>query len=239
MAYAKATKITSWSISRFKDYDSCPLKAKLKHIDKMKEPSSPAMERGTEIHTLAEHYIKGIIRTVPAALVAFSDYFKDRRKQFAKDPDTIHVEQSWAYRNDWSITRFDDWTGCWLRVKVDIAWQPPGEPGVLIVDDVKTGRYKPEEHAEYLAQLDLYATGAMVKYPDIVEVRPRLLYVDHGVIHPTGTPIVYKRDQLDNLKKGWEKKVAPMFKDTKFPPKPSNGCRWCSFSSAKGGPCKF
>ena len=31
--------LTSWSFSRYSDYKTCPLKAKLKHIDKIQEPS--------------------------------------------------------------------------------------------------------------------------------------------------------------------------------------------------------
>ena len=51
-------RITSWSFSRWSCYSSCPYKAKLKFIDKLKEPGSPQMDRGTVIHELAEHYVK-------------------------------------------------------------------------------------------------------------------------------------------------------------------------------------
>ena len=51
--------ITSWSFSRYSDYQQCPAKAKYKHVLRMKEPPNDAMARGTAIHTMAEDYIKG------------------------------------------------------------------------------------------------------------------------------------------------------------------------------------
>ena len=43
-----------WSYSRLTTWEQCPLKAKLKYIDGLKEPGSPAMDRGTAIHKDAE-----------------------------------------------------------------------------------------------------------------------------------------------------------------------------------------
>ena len=88
----KSTKITSWSFSRYADYKNCPLKFKLKHVDKLNEPPNEAMARGAAIHTLAEEYIKGKGRTVPPELKLFEAV------QLAEDlPDhreraLLHVE---------------------------------------------------------------------------------------------------------------------------------------------------
>ncbi len=49
-------RFTAWSYSRLSDYEACPLKAKIKHLDKVSEPSSPALKRGSDIHELAAKY---------------------------------------------------------------------------------------------------------------------------------------------------------------------------------------
>jgi RecB family exonuclease len=64
-------KITSWSFTRYNTYSQCPAKAKFKFIDKLKEPDSPQMQRGTDIHKLAENYVKGEIVRLPKELVLF------------------------------------------------------------------------------------------------------------------------------------------------------------------------
>ena len=61
------TTIKSCSPSRLNDYESCPLKAKLKMIDKIPEPERPlppgktehANDRGTRIHGEIEAFVKG------------------------------------------------------------------------------------------------------------------------------------------------------------------------------------
>ena len=67
--------LTSWSFSRYQDYKSCPAKAKYKHIDKLKEPPSPAMERGAAIHNLCEQYVRGTLAKLPPELKLFKDEF--------------------------------------------------------------------------------------------------------------------------------------------------------------------
>ena len=76
-------QLTSWSFSRYSDYKQCPLKAKLKHLDKISEPPNEAMARGAAIHTLAEKYIKGEGRSLPPELKLFKDEFKKLRPWMA------------------------------------------------------------------------------------------------------------------------------------------------------------
>lgn len=90
----KSNKITSWSFSRYSDYKQCPLKAKLKHVDKLKEPPNEAMARGAAIHNIAEKYIKGEGRTLPAELKQFGAEFKMLRKQYKKKINGMVVEDN-------------------------------------------------------------------------------------------------------------------------------------------------
>ena len=46
--------VTAWSYSRYADYTQCPLKFKLKHIQRLPTKGSPAMDRGSAIHKEGE-----------------------------------------------------------------------------------------------------------------------------------------------------------------------------------------
>lgn len=238
MSYAKPTKITAWSFSRYSVYKQCPALAKYKFIDKLKEPGSPAMERGAEIHTKAEQYIKGQIRSMPAELKLFADEFKELRKQYKKKISGMVVEDSWSFTKNWSETTWNDWVNCWLRIKLDCAHHLDGE--TLIISDWKTGKFRAEMNEEYVEQLELYALAALILMPHLSEVRPRLVYVDSGTIYPPADkPLVFVRADVPKLKKLWEKRTKAMMNDIRFSPRPNDKCRWCHFSKSKGGQCKF
>lgn len=239
MAYSKPTQIESWSASRYFTYDQCPALAKFRYLDKIKEPGSEAMDRGTDIHKMAELYIKGHGRTIPKELTKFTDYFKDLRKNYKKVNHMMFIEDTWSYRNDWSQTTYNDWSGCWLRVKLDCAYHDK-ELKTLYVDDFKTGKFRPEESSNYIMQLELYALAALKRYPHLEEVRPRLVYLDTGDIYPPAdAPLVFKRADVPSLEKIWAKRIKPMLTDKRFLPKPNNKCRWCFFCKENNGPCKF
>lgn len=239
--------LTSWSFSRYSDYKQCPLKFKLKHLQKIQEPPNDAMARGSDIHTKAEKYLKGQLRALPAELKSFKDEFKVIKALAKKKTLGAIVEDNWSFTKDWDQTTWNDWAGCWLRVKLDAAHFEELKDGTLImvVTDWKTGKFRPDKNEEYVEQLELYALAAMLLYEHIDEVRPRLAYVDMGVVYPEPeVPFVFTRTDIPKLKKTWEKRVAPMFKDKKFAPRPNNLCRWCHYRASNkgvpgGGLCKY
>lgn len=247
MAIARTIPIkplTSWSFSRYSDYRQCPLKFKLKHIDKIQEPPNDAMARGAEIHTKAEQYLKGQLRALPPELKLFKDEFKVLKALYKKKTLGAIVEDNWSFTKDWDQTTWNDWANCWLRVKLDCAHYEDGGD-VMVVTDWKTGKFRLEKNEEYVEQLELYALAALLLHEHVEEVRPRLAYVDQGVVYPEGdSPLIYVRADIPKLKKTWEKRVAPMFKDKKFAPRPNNLCRWCHYRASNkgvpgGGLCKF
>lgn len=250
MAWAKPTQITAWSFSRYSQYKKCPLAAKFAFIDKIKQPQNDAMARGDAIHKIAEAYIKGTSPgKVPEELGHFPNFFKKMRQLYKKKPELITVEDTWAFRKDWSRTTWNDWAGCWVRIKLDLSWI---DVTTVAIVDHKTGKFSPQYNVEeYMEQLDLYATGALLIYahlgPDL-KVIPALHFLDHEVIYPepgsTGVR-VYTPADLPRLKKEWEKRTKPMLNDKTFAPKPNSLCGWCYFGQAgkikQGGPglCKF
>ena len=228
-------KLTAWSFSRYKDWLQCPLKAKFKHIDRMREPGSPAMQRGTTLHKLAEDFVMQRINYKalelglqdsereygkPTKFREFLDLMKDASK---RNPI---CEESWGFRSDWTET---GWFGqdTWCRVKLDLAFRP--KPKVLCVTDHKTG--KPYE--DHVDQLDLYAVAGFVKFPDVNTILSTIWYLDDA----SCTELEFTRDQFPELKDGWNRRVAPMMNDTMYPAKPNPKCQWCHFRKGNGGPC--
>ncbi len=251
MSWAKPIpkKITSWSYSRWAVYAECPLKAKYKFIDKLPEPGSPAMERGNVIHKIAEQFVKGETKTaaVPEPLKPFADLFKQLRKEAKKEPDRFNVESTWAFRSDWSETTWNDWNGCWLRVKIDAARFSFEEKDCITIDvyDWKTGKFSPQYNVhQYMMQQHLYGTSALQRYAGrykYVIVRPHLVFLDAGVEYTggEGDPIVYTDEQKKPMVKEWTNRVKPMLNDSTFKATPGNACRFCHFKKSNGGPCKF
>lgn len=233
-------QFSSWSWSRYQDWVKCPLKAKLKHIDKLREPSNDAMERGTNIHKMAENYVLGNLRTLPTELRAFKEEFAKLKKLYKTKKLPLSVEGDLAFTKDWDSTAWNDWQGAWVRIKIDC--EHFEAPNLLVVTDYKTGKMDERNTAEYMLQLQLYAVSGLVRFSHIkdIVVQPRILYLDHGVeFPPAGEQVQYTLKDLKGLIKDWGKRVAPMFADKRFAPKPNYGCKWCFFSKAKNGNCKF
>jgi len=235
-------KITSWSFSRWSDHSLCPLKAKFKHVDRIKEPGNAAMDRGTKIHDSAAHYIKGAIARVPTDLKLVAPTLKDLRKRYKKSPDSIVVEDTWAFTRDWEVTQWDNWNHCWVRIKLDCAYFE--DATTMVVIDWKTGKFRAEQADDYIMQLELYALGAMLTFPQVEVVKPRLVYTDLGTVYPVQDgDIMHTRGDLAQLRKAWEQRTKPMLRDGTFAPRPNDKCRWCHYrnsnKAAGGGQCKF
>lgn len=234
-------QITSWSFSRYSTYKQCPLKLKLSAIDRIREPSNPAMARGDAIHKLAEAYIKGEGRTLPTELHLFKDEFKQLRAKYKKTGGMV-VEDNWSFTKDWHETQWDDWVNCWLRIKLDCAHHEDDE--TLVITDWKTGKFRPEMNAEYVEQLELYALAALLLHEHIQQVKPRLVYLDLGLTYPTtDQPLVFTRADIPKLKQLWAKRTKAMLNDKQFAPRPNDKCRWCFYrannKAAGGGQCKY
>lgn len=224
--------------------------AKLRYLDKIPEPPSPAMQRGIEIHKKAEDYIKGVLKRLPKELVSFHKQFKKLRDIYSKcnkkDAYKISIEDNWAFTSTWSQTQWNDWVNCWVRMKLDCAYQT--KDGTLDIYDWKTGKFRPDNQEDYIEQVELFALGAFLMYGHIDIVKPKLIYVDQGIVYPIlgsleEAELTFKREDLGKLKGIWTKRTGPMMRDRKFAPRPNNFCSWCHFRKSNkadgGGQCKY
>lgn len=235
-------KITSWSWTRYADYRQCPAMTKYKHIDRLKEPKGPALERGAMIHDLASGFIKGTIKALPPELKNFAAEFRKLKAMFKKKNHGMTVEDDWAFTKDWQRTLWNDWSGCVVRIKLDCA-HPVGKK--LIVTDWKTGKYRDEDVVMYQEQLELYALAALILHPKIEVVHPRLVYLDAERYFPGSMDdLLFEQKDVVKLKKLWAERTQPMLNDTVFAKRATDKCRWCWFGQSKksmGGPglCEF
>lgn len=233
MTSAKAAlpPVLAWSYSRYSDYKQCPAKFMYKHLHRLPDPGSAAMQRGNDIHKLAEDFVRGKI-DLPDELKHV-----EREANHLKD-NMATVEQSWGFRKDWAWIGRPGWFGddVWFRAKADAIVVYEDDTALLI--DWKTGKkYFTNEE-----QIELFALAGFQRYPNLTEVDTRLWYTDIPDPQQTGEneiQRIYSRKDADAIQRDWDKKVIPMFKDRRFAPTPNDKCGWCPFSRVKGGPCKF
>jgi hypothetical protein len=212
------------------------------------------MDRGGDVHLMAEHAVKGTApvaldfrsldaraagvavktlkaKKLPAELSNFADEFNAARKHKGAE-----AELELAFTIDWDPCDWRDWDRAWVRIKIDLLLPPTAKDPTVEVIDHKTGR--PREG--YEEQLELYAIGALLRYPQAEEARSRLWYLDEGKIVPEAEDEgVFSRKQLPKLQKTWQQRTKPMLSDVRFAPNPGPACRWCHFKKSNGGPCPF
>ncbi len=224
-ARVELPRFKSWSISRLKDYEKCPQYACYRHLMKNElgeEPKGAPLQRGIDIHEEAEAFLKGKLKAVPESLKKFEGDFIDLRRNGAES------ELKWAFDDAWRPVEYFA-KNAWVRVVAD----------AYLLDSIGTARlidFKTGKAADYSDQLDLYAVAAFQHNSTTLLVSGELWFLDHGI---KSRPAYYKPEAADKLRKKWGERVRPMFADTKFVPRPGPYCKWCFYSKAKGGPCKF
>jgi len=227
-------RITAWSFSRWSTYSDCPRRAKHAYLDRLPDPSGPAAERGTRIHEIAEHYVKGDSQAVAREALEppLSDFADEL--DLLRAHDRSSVEGLWAFDAGWKPVGWFDGARVYCRVKVDAVVFDEKKSGkktlkTARVIDYKTGR----EWPKHALQVELYALAALKLFPELDAVSTELWYLDQGEIASS----LFKASDEAGLMKKWASRVKPMLADTAFRPTPGRVCRWCNFSVERGGPC--
>ena len=212
----------AWGFSKLDTYRDCPKKFFFQFIQKLPQPSSPAMERGSNMHEAIEMYLNGWAKTLPENLTEWVvplDVLKTKDFQ---------AEQALGFDKNW--TPLKDWfqSGVWLRAKMDAKYI---QDGMLTVIDFKSGKYR----VPSTEQVELYAIAGSALHPEVEKVKAEFWFLDSGDIYTRD----YTKPELLQLRKKYENYVAPIYADTVWEATPSSACRWCTYSKTKGGPCKF
>ena len=217
-----AQQFTTWSYSAYSQWQKCPRSAYYSRIMKLPQPSSPQMDRGTEIHQLAQDFVEGKHEHVPVELSLFHKQFKMLRDMKAQ------CEQNWGFTSSWQPCGFFD-PSVWLRVKCDATYWH--SPTTIMIIDHKTGRIYDEHHD----QLELYALVGFIMFPAARTIIAQDWYLDQDAMIADE----FSAKQFNELKEKWNKKVEPYFNDSIFPCRASHLCKYCAFSKANAGPCEF
>lgn len=217
--------ITAWSYSRLSKYEECPRAFKYKHIDKLPEPKSDAMQRGIDVHKECEDYLTGktdVLPPTPKAMILFKSCFEDLRRH------SPMVEQEWGFDATLKKTGYFA-KDCWYRATLDV--------GVMYADDTftvidhKTGNpYGTNEE-----QMEQFALAVFARYPQVRAVDTRLWYLDSG----GELRADFFRKDFAGLRDKWFERVKPMFTDTTFAARPGRHCSRCHFRRSNDGPCSF
>ena len=210
--------MTHWTVSRLKDYETCPARYDYANNQKWPGIKHPAASRGILVHESCEHYLQGKTDTLHTEIApiwrAQLEHLRDMRAR---------AEVMWELTEGWHPRIVDD-EPLWLRAKIDAHYKLPRRRDrlpTLALIDFKTGK---PYHAN-IEQLEVYALIAFAIYDDIEEVLGSLWYFDAEEPHDK----TFTRSQAPKLARKWEGRSRPLLEATSFPHRPGRHCGWCPF----------
>lgn len=217
----------TWSYSRWDTWSTCPLKYKLRFIDKLPDPPSPAMQRGDKFHKAIARHLINDLEPLPAEVK--TDFHRQLVGEMRAHRNKL-VEQQWGLSRNWIGT---GWFGTttWLRAICDVAMLYDDDSAEVI--DWKTGkRYGSNDD-----QMELFAAVTASKFTLQTKngVRTTLIYVDSDSEECAEFPA---RD-IPPLIEKWTDRAEKMLADRQWLPRPNDKCKFCKFSRSDGGPCRF
>jgi hypothetical protein len=221
------SRLTAWSYSRLHQWEECPLMAKEKFITKsIATDDTPAMQRGKRLHDSVAKFLTGANAGVDREAIVFPR-MEALILEIKNFPDKV-VEQQWGFTSGWLPT---GWFGndTWFRSILDA--------GVLYQDntaeavDWKTGK----KYGSNMDQMKSQAVAMFGRYRMLTHVTVRLAYLDSGEEEIEEV----RKCEIPAIKQDFEKRVAKMFADTIFAPRPNKRCRFCPLARSNGGKCAF
>jgi hypothetical protein len=209
-----------WSLSSLGTYEKCPAQYKYGYIDKLPRKQNISAARGVSFHAVMEGYLKGDLTTVSTELSFYQGFLDELKKAGARAEEKLSVDRQWNPV---------EWDGAWWRGILDCLVFPTPEEAIIY--DWKTGKIYPD-HDDQKA---LYSLAVLSVFPAVRFVRAIHVYLDLGKNEQKG----YSQSQVHMLRDFWGNRVARLERDVDFIPHPGFYCRYCSFSRAQDGPCKF
>lgn len=236
---AAPARINAGSFSRLDDFEACRFRAKLKYIDRIPEPDRgpppPGKtewpnDRGTRIHTEVEHFVTGQSKKLTPDLKNFAPELDKVRALYKKRQ--VEAEAMWCFTQDWEPTHDRDFANIRFRIKTDLTVFVEDQTQAIVID-WKTGKRFGNE-VKHAQQLQLYALGVALKFPNVQHITAELWYGDLNELHDMSAT----RDQALRFFKNWNDRNTRMMEADKFPPNPNReNCRYCPFAHWGTGHC--
>jgi len=223
-------KQKAWSISAVRNHTSCPLKFRFQRIDRLPEPPSQVLDRGTAIHAALAYYLtNNIWENDSFPTLQRWEPTVDRLRDEGGLP-----EKQVAFTKEWQAC---EWYAADVRSRFifDVV-VPPTEANdwTVKVCDWKSGK----KYDSHIMDARLYALAAMKLYPEAQRASVGFLYVDRP---PTDGGVLYacERSVVPELEAFAELFNHDFLNDTLYPARPGPHCNWCYQRKSVGGQCAF
>tara|TARA_A100001391_G_scaffold161661_1_gene120566 strand:- start:786 stop:1547 length:762 start_codon:yes stop_codon:yes gene_type:complete len=221
--------VPQWSYSRLKNFEECPYKVFIDAVKKIKQPSGPAAERGTEIHDAGEQFVKGDTDLLRDEYSHFDQDMRLARDMYSEGK--AEVEGEWGFTTDWKPTGWMD-KDTWARIKLDLLMRPT-ETSARVVD-YKTGK-KIGNELSHKQQGNLYAVGTFMRYPEIEYIEVEFWYLDQNDIMRSS----FTRESALKFLPVWNRRALALTTATTWKPTPSpKACRFCSYGKGDFPECR-
>lgn len=209
-----------WSISKWRDWQSCPAMFHAKHVSKQwKDFPSPQMERGRTIHARLEEGVKYDIPLETGDEPALAP-FEDVRAAFVAMRNagvTVRPEYKIGISRGFELVDF--FRGADLRVRLAYDVYVNDGSKVLVVD-YKTGKYKPEH------QEDAVFYGAAAQCLSNLPTTVQYYYVDFPEMS-FSTAVVGGKKLLSHWWQRFDAADRNHAADSEPNQVPGPQCKWC------------
>lgn len=217
----------SWS--RLSDYNQCPLKFKLKYIDKSAkfkedEGSSPHLVRGSNVHKALENYVvqkqsNGALEVKITSLpeVEATKPFVDR---FLDGYTVVIPETQIAIDKNWNRVEWFS-KDAYYRVIMDLIALRKTDWAII---DYKTGKMRDYDAGPSgMGQLHLSGGVALHLWPEVPKGQTAYAYVDHK------RTIVkdFTQDDKMKIRQHFDAEHEKVNSDKEFRPTVNEFCKWC------------
>ena len=215
------------SHSRLSDFNQCPMKFKLKYIDKaenfkMDATKSPHLVRGGNVHKALENYVVKVIageqEIRPTSLPEVEATKPFIQKVFDSYP-VVHPELQISVDSDWKQVEWFSKDSYYRAIFDMIALKPDN----VFIGDYKTGKFTEYTPANGYGQLELSAAIALSVWPEAEKVDTTYIYVDHRKLVTKS----YTRMDQYRLVQHFEQEHEKVNTETEFKPKVNEFCKWC------------
>lgn len=230
--------IKHWSYSSLTTFEACPYRLWLDRVEHQPRPEiseDHPIQRGIRVHEALEHYIVGQRDEPPAEAHRYLPMIEELRVAYTAA--RVTCESAWWFTQDWAPCESNS-PDRWLVVKTDVAHH--ATPAQMTIIDWKTGKSYMKD-VKHGGQMQLYATAAFMKFPDLEMVTVKLPYLDEA---PPEKTRLYLRPQIEPFIRSFSRRAGALLSDAKagrFPPKPNrSNCKFCDFGPANGtGVCAY